>query len=322
MPTSVELFSGAGGLALGLEQAGFSHILLSEIDKTACSTLQSNRPNWNVIQGDVSLIDFSSYKADLVAGGFPCQSFSTAGKHLGFEDARGTLFFEFARAVKEIQPTVCLGENVKGLLQHDKGNTIQGMVSVLEQLGYNIQYKLLNAVNYGVPQKRERVFIVGVRNNITFNFPTSSLKLFTVKHALDGVPSSPGKTYTENKKQVMDLVPPGGNWRSLPVEVQKSYMKKSYYNGGGNTGIARRVSWDEACPTLTCDPAQKMTERCHPSETRPFTTREYARIQTFPDDWQFMGSMASQYHQIGNAVPVHLAKAIGQAIIESLQSTS
>ena len=117
--TSIELFAGAGGLALGLERAGLSNVLLSEIDKNACETLRLNRPDWNVAEGDVANIDFNNYKGkvDLLTGGFPCQAFSFAGKRLGFEDARGTLFFEFARAVKEVQPLICVGENVRGLLQ-------------------------------------------------------------------------------------------------------------------------------------------------------------------------------------------------------------
>ena len=114
------------------------------------------------------------------------------------------------------------------------------------------------------------------------------------------------------------MVPPGGYWRDLPVELQKEFMKKSFYLGGGKTGMARRISWDEPCLTLTCAPAQKQTERCHPDETRPFTVREYARIQTFPDDWEFSGSMSQQYKQIGNAVPVNLAQEIGFSIVRFL----
>lgn len=118
----------------------------------------------------------------------------------------------------------------------------------------------------------------------------------------------------------MDLVPQGGYWRDLPEKIQKEYMLKSYYLGGGKTGMARRMSWEEPCLTLTCAPAQKQTERCHPEETRPFTVREYARIQTFPDDWQFAGAMTQQYKQIGNAVPVNLAYEIGCSLVRFLNS--
>lgn len=328
--TSIELFAGAGGLALGLEEAGLDNILLSEINKDACDTLRTNRPDWNVVEGDVSKIDFKPFKGkvDVLTGGFPCQAFSFAGKRLGFEDARGTLFFEFARAVKETQPLICVGENVRGLLQHENGKTIEGMVSVLNELGYEvIPPKVLKAIFYNVPQKRERVFIVGLRKDagLKFDWPQENNEIYTLKDALkkgrlysQDVPQSQGQSYPKAKREIMHLIPPGGYWRDLPLDLQKSYMKGSFHLTGGKTGMARRISWDEPCLTLTCSPAQKQTERCHPEETRPFTVREYARIQTFPDDWQFSGAITSQYAQIGNAVPVNLATAMGQAIVRCL----
>lgn len=328
--TSVELFAGAGGLALGLEEAGLYHVMLNEFDDVACKTLRTNRPNWNVVEGDIHDIDFSEYKdkVDVVTGGFPCQAFSYAGKKLGFEDARGTLFFEWARAVKEIQPKICVGENVRGLLSHDNGKTIKGMIDVLTELGYRVlSPQVLKAIYYRVPQKRERMILVGIRNDIStdFFYPQPSRHIYTTRDALKkgplfdcDVPTSEGEKYPEKKRKVLDLVPPGGYWRDLPVDIQKEYMQKSYYLGGGKTGMARRISWDEPCLTLTCAPAQKQTERCHPEETRPFTVREYARIQTFPDTWKFEGSMSRQYKQIGNAVPVNLAKEIGYSIVDFL----
>jgi len=127
-----------------------------------------------------------------------------------------------------------------------------------------------------------------------------------------------GQTYPKRKCEAMAMIPPGGYWRDLPIEIQKEYMKGSFHLSGGKTGMARRIAWDEACLTLTCAPAQKQTERCHPDETRPFTVREYARIQTFPDEWVFAGSMTSQYAQIGNAVPVNLAEEIGKSLVKTL----
>ena len=328
--TSIELFAGAGGLALGLEEAGLHHVMLNEFDHTACDTLRNNRPNWNVIEGDIHTIDFSQYqgKVDVVTGGFPCQAFSYAGKKLGFEDARGTLFFEWARAVKEIQPKICIGENVRGLLSHENGKTIKGMIDVLTELGYTVLTpQVLKAIYYKVPQKRERMILVGIRKDISteFYYPKPSRHIFTTKDALKkgslydcDVPESEGEKYPEKKRKVLDLVPPGGYWRDLPVDIQKEYMKGSFYLGGGKTGMARRISWDEPCLTLTCAPAQKQTERCHPDETRPFTVREYARIQTFPDSWKFAGSMTQQYKQFGNAVPVNLAKEVGYSIVDFL----
>jgi DNA (cytosine-5)-methyltransferase 1 len=328
---AIELFAGAGGLALGLEMAGIKCSALNEVDHWASATLRMNRPGWNVIEDDIANVSFKDYKSkiDLVAGGFPCQAFSYAGKKLGLKDARGTLFYEFARVVQETMPPICVGENVRGLLRHDNGRTIQGMVSILNEIGYNVlPPKLMKAIFYNVPQKRERVLLVGIRKDINpeiFEFPKPYKTIYSIKDALKkgklyntDVPHSDGQKYPGTKKNVLDLVPQGGYWRDLPLEIQKSYMGGSFHLGGGKTGMARRMSWDEPSLTLTCSPAQKQTERCHPEETRPFTVREYARIQTFPDEWSFAGSVSQQYKQIGNAVPVNLAKEIGYSVVKFL----
>ena len=326
----LELFAGAGGLAVGLEKSGLKCVALNEIDKWACQTLRNNRPQWNILEGDIKTFDFTDYhnKVDVVTGGFPCQAFSYAGKKLGFADARGTLFYEFARVVKEINPPICIGENVRGLLSHEKGKTLQGMISILDEIGYNVApVQVLKAINFKVPQKRERLILVGVRKdiNLKFEYPKPNKKIYNLKEALKkgelfdcDVPKSPGSKYPQSKINVLDFVPQKGYWRDLPLEIQKEFMGGSFYLGGGKTGIARRIGWDEPCLTLTCSPAQKQTERCHPDETRPFTVREYARIQTFPDNWDFAGSIAQQYKQIGNAVPVNLGKEIGFSIVKFL----
>jgi DNA (cytosine-5)-methyltransferase 1 len=318
----IELFSGCGGMALGFENAGLNTKLLVEIDKTCVATLKLNRPQWNVIHSDISNVDFKPYEGqvDIVAGGFPCQAFSYAGHSRGFEDTRGTLFFEFARCVQEILPKITLAENVRGLVEHDQGRTLATMSQVLESLGYRVSYKLLRAQFLDVPQKRERLIIVGVRKDLDIEvfFPKEKSYTISVRTALKDCPSSICANYPSRKKEIMALVPPGGYWRDLPEELQKEYMKNSLYLGGGKTGMARRLSWDEPSLTLTCSPAQKQTERCHPEETRPLNVREYARLQSFPDDWQFSGSMAAQYKQIGNAVPVNLAYHVGQSLIAML----
>lgn len=327
--TSVELFAGGGGLALGMHKAGFRHLLLNEFNKDACDTLRKNMPNWNVIEGDIHNLDFTPYcgKVDLLTGGFPCQAFSYAGKRLGFEETRGTLFFELARAVKEIQPKVFMAENVKGLLEHDNGRTLATIKSVISELGYTlIEPRVLRAILYNVPQKRERLILIAIRNDIapytSYEWPSVCGDIRTLKDAFHAgdlydcdVPLSEGQKYPIAKQKVMELVPEGGDWRNLPPDIAREYMKGSYNLGGGKTGMARRLSMDEASLTLTCAPAQKQTERCHPLETRPLTIREYARIQTFPDDWEFSGSLSSKYKQIGNAVPVNLAWAIGRSLI-------
>lgn len=335
---SIELFAGAGGLALGLEKAGFEAVLLNEIDKYACETLKYNRPHWNVVQGDIKNIDFSSFKdkIDFLSGGFPCQAFSYAGQKLGFEDARGTLFYEFARAVKEAQPKVFLAENVRGLLTHDEGRTLATIKLIISEIGYEliIEPNVLRAMFYQVPQKRERLFFVGVRKDIfakisrdDFQWPSPYRRIFTLKDAFKkgelyecDVPESHGQEYPKRKKEILSMVPQGGYWRDLPEDIQREYMQKSYFLGGGKTGMARRLSYDEPSLTLTCAPAQKQTERCHPEETRPLRVREYARIQTFPDEWSFVGSMTNQYKQIGNAVPVNLGYAVGRSLVRLLNN--
>jgi DNA (cytosine-5)-methyltransferase 1 len=335
--TSIELFAGAGGMALGLENAGIEHVLLNEFEKNACNTLRHNRPNWNVIEGDIQEINFDAYKdqVDVVTGGFPCQAFSSAGKKLGFEDTRGTLFFDFARCINEVKPKIFVGENVRGLLNHDKGKTIEVIKQSIEDIGYTlIEPRILKAMYYKVPQKRERLILVGVRNDLKhhiekFKFPEKYNKVLTVKDAFfkgelynSDVDSKIDVEYPTRKKEIMEQVPEGGYWKDLPEELQKEYMGGSFYLGGGKTGLARRLAFDKPSLTLVCSPAMKQTERCHPKYTRPLTIRESARIQTFPDEWIFKGAKGQQYKQIGNAVPVNLAYALGLSIVDFLNKIS
>lgn len=332
--TSIELFAGGGGLALGMEQAGFKHLMLNELVHDACQTLRKNRPRWTIWEGDIHTLDFTPYQhqVDLLTGGFPCQAFSYAGNKGGFADTRGTLFFELARAVEEIRPRIVMCENVRGLLSHDGGRTLAVIKQRINELGYYLfEPQVLQAAQYQVPQKRERLILIAVRNDLKqrahFQWPTPYHRLMNVRDAFFKgelysceVPASAGQLYSEKKRKVLELVPMGGNWRNLPQEVQEEYMGGSFHLPGGKTGIARRLSLDEPSLTLTCSPAQKQTERCHPIETRPLTIREYARIQTFPDEWEFVGTLASQYKQIGNAVPVNLASAIGRALVRMLNA--
>lgn len=328
---AVELFAGGGGLALGVAKSGIEHRLLNEKDHSACATLRKNLSNVEIVEGDVADVDFTLYKGiDLVCGGFPCQSFSHSGKRLGFEDVRGTLFYEFARAVSEMKPKIFLAENVKGLVDHDGGKTLATISAVLESIGYTlIPPRVLRALHYKVPQKRERLFIVGVRNDLhqegLFEWPSVYKKPLTLNDALfkgelysTDVESSVGQVYPARKRDIMECVPEGGYWRDLPTLLQKEYMKAAFHASGGKTGFARRLSRYEPCLTLTTSPAQKQTERCHPTQTRPLQTREYARIQTFPDSWEFVGSVSSIYKQIGNAVPVELAYAVSRKVVEAL----
>lgn len=333
MFNTIDLFAGAGGFSIGLEQAGFEHILLNEIDKDAVATLKLNRPDWNIVHQDVKELNLEDYNGtiDLITGGTLCQPFSHSGKRLGLEDTRGTLFYEFARIVKEVEPKMFMFENVKGLKTHDNGRTLQTIMDVFEEVGYHIfTPKLLRTVEHNVPQKRERLILIGVNKHFFkgnhFSWPLPSANYYTVRDALEAgdlydtdVPESKGQTYSSKKIKVMKQVPEGGNWRNLPIEVQKDYMKSTFYSKGGRTGIAKRLSYNEPAPTIVCSPSQKQTERCHPTENRPLTIRESARIQTFPDDWDFIGSISSQYRQIGNAVPVNLGYELGLCVKNYLQ---
>lgn len=331
MYKSIELFAGAGGLAIGLEKAGFSHIGLIEIDKDAANTLKTNRPMWNVINDDIAnvscldlenLFDIKKGELDLLSGGAPCQSFSYAGKRLGLEDARGTLFYHYAVFLEKLQPKMFLFENVKGLLTHDSGKTYKTITDIFEQAGYVIKKAVLNAWDYGVPQKRERLITIGIRKDlsekITFDFPKPHDYKPVLRDILLDCPPSEGARYSAKKEGIFNLVPPGGYWRDIPENIAKEYMKSCWYMGGGRTGILRRLSLDEPSLTVLTSPSQKQTDRCHPIEPRPFTIRENARCQTFPDEWVFTGSIGQQYKQVGNAVPVNLAYDIAKEIKKGL----
>lgn len=326
---SIELFAGAGGLALGLEKAGFNHLLLNENNHDAHNTLLLNRPYWNINKEDVTVINWHNIKkllppVDLLSGGFPCQAFSQSGKRLGFEDKRGNLFYSFAKSIEILQPKAFLGENVKGLLTHNNGDTIKTILEVLDNIGYHVYSPiLLNANNYEVAQLRERVFIFGINKKYLSNSPKTltipktflplnlSDILLPGKYYPNHIKNDFGNRYSIEKHDLFKLIPEGGNWKSLPLELQKKYLGTMFYSGGGKTGILKRLSMDKPAPTILTTPSQKQTERCHPHQIRPLTIRESARIQSFPDEWTFFGSTSSQYKQIGNAVPVNLAFHMG-----------
>lgn len=325
MPSFIEVCAGCGGLSTGFLDAGFTPILLNEIDSTCCETLRKNHPEATVSCEDMQSIHLNEYdgKVDVLMGGVPCQAFSQAGERRGFEDPRGQLILDFNRLILECNPKIILVENVKGLTTHNGGDTLTSVLSLFENGGlYKMYHKILNANDYGVAQKRERVIIIGVRSDIAipFEYPEPQEYKPVLRDILMNVPSSLGASYPESKRRVFDMVPPGGCWVNLPDDVQREYMGASYYSGGGKRGIARRMSMDEACLTVTTSPCQKQTDRCHPLESRPFTVREYARIQSFPDSYIFAGSMAKQYKQIGNAVPVQLAKAIANQLKKFLEN--
>ena len=357
-PSFIEVCAGCGGLSTGLINAGFEPILLNDNDKDCCDSLRKNHPGVKVVCNSFTEIDFSQYrkKITLLAGGVPCQSFSFAGKGEGLKDQRGNLLLEFVKVAIDIRPKFLLIENVKGLLSNNKGETIKIIIKHLEAL-FEVSYKVLNANDFGVAQKRERLFIVGklrdkIAENLSYtdtniddwdedndtedndletrnesahygnySFPKPHNEKLVLRDVLKNVPKSEGNQYSTEKKELFKMIPPGGCWINLPEELQKSYLGSSYSSGGGKRGILRRISYDEPCLTLLCSPSQKQTERCHPEECRPFTIAEYKRIQDFPDDYEICGGKTSQYKQIGNAVPIKLAKEIGQSIKNRLIST-
>jgi len=321
--TFIEVCSGGGGLSKGLILSGFTPLLLNDNDKDCCNTLKKNHKDVNVICSPMEKLDLTQYenKCDLLTGGIPCQSFSQSGLRKGLEDIRGQLLYTFIKMIDVVKPKIFMIENVKGMITHYKGETIKEIIELLSTNKlYDVEYQLLNAVDYSVPQKRERIFIVGLlkSKNLKFNFPEKNKKIILLKNILIDVPKSVGDKYSDKKIKLFEKIKQGGCWIDLNIEEQKEYMGKSFYSGGGKRGILYRLSMEKPSLTLLCTPSQKQTERCHPLEERPLTVREYARIQTFPDDYEFYGSMRSQYKQIGNAVPVELARQIGKSLIKTL----
>lgn len=318
----IEICAGCGGLSSGLIKAGFKPILLNDNDKNCCETLKLNHINCEILCSSFEDIDFTKYinKIDLLAGGVPCQSFSQAGLRKGLDDDRGLLLLKFIDIINIIKPKIFLIENVKGLLSHKNGKTFEKIIKLLEkENNYKLYYEVLNAFDYKVPQKRERIFIIGIKKEIkiTFEFPKKNEKKILLKDVLYNVPESNYIKYSEEKINLFKKIPQGGCWINLSEEEKKNYLGNSFNSPGGKRGILYRLSMDKPSLTLLCSPSQKQTERCHPIFDRPLTIREYARIQTFDDDYKFFGSTSSQYKQIGNAIPVELARQIGEKIMES-----
>jgi DNA (cytosine-5)-methyltransferase 1 len=206
------------------------------------------------------------------------------------------------------------------------GSAIRQLFADLSELGYHVNFGVVSAADYGAPQKRMRFIMIGARNGKAPELPCptygvesqSRMALRTVRDAIFDLREKPGEhsEYTPSVARYFDLIPPGGNWRHLPDELKREAMGKSYDAGGGKTGFYRRLAWDEPAPTITGRSNRKGTAMCHPEFTRPLSVRECARLQGFPDSWEFSGSMASKYLQIGNAVPVPLGRAVAEAIAQ------
>lgn len=353
----ISFFSGAMGLDIGLEKAGLNVVIGQDFEPSCVETMRAN--GHNVLGGDIREINPETLlkltglhvgEPCMVCGGPPCQPFSTAGKRLGINDPRGSLFMDFIRMIDYIRPRFFVMENVKGIVssplkhvsvkerekddpEQQLGTVLDVILSEFDKLGYKTVYGVLDAVNYGVPQFRERFVLIGSRDNedIFLPMPThfqmhqnSEYRWKTVGEVIKDLENNPGE-YTSlsgERKKYIHMVPEGGNWRDLPEEIIPVAMGGAYQSGGGKVGFYRRLSYNQPAPTITTSPAQKATMLCHPTQDRPLSIKEYARIQQFPDDWIFKGTLSAKYRQIGNAVPVGLAEAIGRAIISTADKTS
>lgn len=339
---SISLFSGAMGLDLGLMQAGIDIQIGQDFDSSCIQTMYAN--GHKGIAGDIRNISADSIleqvgmkvgKPFLVCGGPPCQPFSTAGKRLGINDPRGSLFKEFVRMIDEIRPRFFVMENVKGLmssaLKDENGNNtstkvLDVILDEFRKLNYKTAYGVLDAVNYGVPQFRERFVMIGSRDNEDIFLPAPThfhihqnpaYRWVTLGDVIKDLENADGEcaTFSDSRLQFLKMVPEGGNWKDLPTDILQDAMGGAYSSGGGKVGFYRRLSYSQPSPTVVTSPVQKATMMCHPTKDRPLSVAEYARIQQFPDDWKFIGTTVDKYRQIGNAVPVGLARAIGETLV-------
>lgn len=350
----LSFFSGAMGLDQGLERAGLHTILACENDRASRDTIVANRPDIPLL-GDIWQYDATEIRSiaglgahediDVVAGGPPCQSFSTAGARRGFDDVRGNVFLHFIHLIRELSPKYAVLENVRGLLSMKiqpsssdsivdedagelvgiPGGALIYVVGLLEKAGYAVSFNLYNAANFGSPQVRERVVLICSRDGgrVPFLKPThSSDPAFglpawrTFREATEGLveEESLHLEFPENRLKYFRLLESGQYWRHLPKDMQPEALGKAYYLGGGKTGFLRRLAWDKPSPTLVTHPAMPATDLAHPELDRPLSVQEYKRLQDFPDDWIIEGSLIEKYRQLGNAVPLRLGESIGTAL--------
>lgn len=360
-PIALSFFSGAMGLDLGIEKAGFEVRLACEIDKFCRQTIALNKPNAAL------LTDINDYTAadirnaadlskkddiDLIMGGPPCQAFSTAGKRQGFNDDRGNVFLKYLDLCLELKPKYFIIENVRGLLScpmehrpHElrgvgfpelnedelKGGALNYILNRIENSGYGYSFNLYNSANFGTPQVRERVIIICSRDGKKppYLLPTHSEdssfglpKWNVLKDCINGINKHEHLNFPEKRLKYYRMLSSGQNWRNLPSDLQKEAMGKSYYSGGGKTGFLRRLAWDKPSPTLVTHPAMPATDLAHPEENRPISVQEYKRIQEFPDNWVLAGPIVQQYKQIGNAVPIGLGYAAGNLVMNLINGVA
>lgn len=354
-PIALSFFSGAMGLDLGIERAGFHIALSCDSDRVCQKTIKANRPDLPVLS---DIRDYSPdaicgaagvarESVDLIVGGPPCQSFSTAGARRGLKDDRGHVILKFIDMILAIRPRYAVLENVRGLLsaplihrphaergprypelspEEQPGGVLLRILKQLRGAGYGVSFNLYNAANFGTPQIRERVVVICHREG-------EKLPYLSPTHACDGAFDLPAwRTFAdavvgledtehhhvdfpEERLRFYRILGPGQYWKHLPVDLQEKALGKAFHSGGGKTGFLRRLAWDKPSPTVVTNPAMPATDLAHPEEDRPLSVEEYKRLQEFPDDWVVCGSLTDQYRQIGNAVPVGLGVAVGRALL-------
>jgi len=371
-PTVISLFTCGMGMDVGFEKAKFQTVYTNDITKFACDTIRQNRSEIPCDEGDITnisskeILKKSKHKKgeiDVVIGGPPCQSFSTAGARKGLEDKRGMALLEFIRVIRDVQPKFFVFENVPGLKSiakkhisfYDRMSVDKKTLSSDQQYGslfgeildefnklkkYKSDWDILNSADYGVPQKRKRLILIGsktmdpkiifekIKKNAKFADPKKAEEegkkpWKTLRDALDGLKDDKMER-TEFPKwgKYLKHIPAGGCWVDLPDNLKKEAMGRAANSDdpkrkgkqGGRTGFFRRLSWDKPSPTLVTSPSQMGTCLCHPDEDRPLTVKEYAKLQGFPAGWKFIGSTSQKYRMIGEAVPVPLAKVIAKTV--------
>lgn len=341
---AIDIFSGAGGMSTGAIMSGIEVAVAVEYDKHAAETFKENHPSAEIIINDIREVKLDKkYKNQFILfGGPPCQGFSTSNtKTRNNENKNNSLFYEYIRQVKELTPEWFVFENVEGITSFEKGTVISKLEKEFSLIGYNTKWKVLTASDYGVPQNRNRFFMIGNRLNIDFTFPEKHKKKVTVKDAIEDLPTlnngdlieyaeykNNTNTYSQlmrgrlkkvsqnyvskNKDYVLERykhIKPGENWKAIPAKLMSNYKDTS----NCHSGIYKRLNPNE--PSVVIANYRK-NMLIHPYENRGLSVREAARIQSFPDKFIFKGNLSFQQQQIGNAVPPLLAKAIFKQILK------
>ncbi|MCW5939828.1 MAG: DNA cytosine methyltransferase [Fimbriimonadaceae bacterium] len=336
-------FTGAGGLDLGLDQAGWECVFANEMDPQACETLRLNGRDGVLRRGDIRGLAVEEIRRAAgpgplaVVGGPPCQAFSTAGRRLGLNDERGNVFLKFLDLAISLDPELIVIENVRGLLSaplrhrplsqrgsdwpplapdETRGGALRHILAVLGTAGFDVTFDLYDAANFGVPQRRERIVLFASRAGKPPRLaPSHGPEGWrTFREAASGLAECDYVPLRPAQSRYLPWLGPGQNWRDLPRQVQREAMGKAFESGGGRTGFYRRLAWDEPAPTLMTSPTMPATLLAHPEELRPLSVQEYARLQTFPDGYRFAGRLQERYRLIGNAVPVEFGRAIAEQI--------